>query len=981
MACYHFCLKVDRKPDKTAISAATHADYINRDGSFANIDFQRELKAQTFSGCVLVPAHRLRLHKTADKAPKYLYRSIYGSIMETSRGIEFTQEASTETKQIALALARHRYGEKLDLTGPLNEVVSLLHAGRDMDYPVEFSNPAINKNYLRLLEENHHGNSRADDRGRTGQSNSGEPAGGATQDLHLPHLEPTPRKRPSAKRASLRTLLQRNLDEIRRNAGMLLQADHAGSMEQPGAQCPATMRRDFRWGTRRKVDDIASRIWAQADGLTPASHHADYINRREAFATKGGCIYTQHHLPKWANNDPKTFFQAADKYERANGTRYREIEFALPKEISTAGQREIIDTFIQHHLADHYYAYAIHDKIGIMSNGEHNTHVHIMFSEREIDEVEKTTERPPELFFHRSNRKHPERGGCPKAAKWIDKNRSRYLCEMRQDFAEIQNAVLEKYQIDERVDHRSLKKQYQEALKRGDIEAALLLDRLPEEHLGPNKTSNKKNAEVVSLMEYRAYKFQRSQLFKMIENLQHEHASEFAQEAKTVASEALLDQDIHSAGTSPGTIPKLAELQKAVQADYRTLAALEKVILTKENAYELAMEQVLSPAELAMLRAQKKLTHKLDELKKLRTQMLTREDSLADNGILDSLTDEILLTQEKLAKIKTKAITPAMGKQIAAIAQQLLKEDKPQQRKLWQLIQKLNGDTKLLKEELNQQIFRHIGMLHEGMADENFTAQDINIYLREEIHSLKFAIQRKSSELDSLKKRLITPARANLIAQSVYLKGAPKRLRLEMRQLQKEASRIAVATTEYKAAKANFDSLPKPKWYQSSKEYEAESARVASLATVLQERQKALADRQAHLQDQQLQLEAKCNTPEAKEQISRIAAKVLKKDQPNQAKAAKLEATLNQLQERLKDVTLMHQAIKDELTLTGPVRTHKEKTGGASARRRMEEYAQSRRASNLRMGGGLSISLGQRDQRDFEAMDEAEKAAQEELSM
>ena len=39
MASYHFTIKVDQKPDKTAISAATHADYINRDGSFQNIDF------------------------------------------------------------------------------------------------------------------------------------------------------------------------------------------------------------------------------------------------------------------------------------------------------------------------------------------------------------------------------------------------------------------------------------------------------------------------------------------------------------------------------------------------------------------------------------------------------------------------------------------------------------------------------------------------------------------------------------------------------------------------------------------------------------------------------------------------------------------------------------------------------------------------------------------------------------------------------
>lgn len=111
------------------------------------------------------------------------------------------------------------------------------------------------------------------------------------------------------------------MDEVSKNAGMLLQTDHASILEQPGTQRPDTMRRDFRWGTRRKIDHTAKLIWAQADGITPASHHTDYINRRDSFAAKGGCIYTSHHLPTWAST-PKEFFTAADEYERANGTRY-----------------------------------------------------------------------------------------------------------------------------------------------------------------------------------------------------------------------------------------------------------------------------------------------------------------------------------------------------------------------------------------------------------------------------------------------------------------------------------------------------------------------------------------------------------------------------------------------------------------------------------------------------------------------------------
>ena len=83
MASYHFTIKVDQKPDKTTISAATHADYINRDGSFQNIDFKQEIEAQILSGCILRPAHlSAKAYKPSplslprNKDAKFLYKSI-----------------------------------------------------------------------------------------------------------------------------------------------------------------------------------------------------------------------------------------------------------------------------------------------------------------------------------------------------------------------------------------------------------------------------------------------------------------------------------------------------------------------------------------------------------------------------------------------------------------------------------------------------------------------------------------------------------------------------------------------------------------------------------------------------------------------------------------------------------------------------------------------------------------------------------------
>ena len=154
-----------------------------------------------------------------------------------------------------------------------------------------------------------------------------------------------------------------------------------------------------------------------------ASSHVQYINRESIFKKRGGCLYTANHLPSWAEGDAKKFFQAADRYERVNGERYKEIVFSLPNELDLTENKKIVEEFVQKHLQDFYYAYAIHDKIGSMSNGERQPHAHIMFSTREIDEVERQQERPPERFFRQYNGKHPEKGGCKKSWKWKSADR------------------------------------------------------------------------------------------------------------------------------------------------------------------------------------------------------------------------------------------------------------------------------------------------------------------------------------------------------------------------------------------------------------------------------------------------------------------------------------------------------------------------------------------------------------------------------
>ena len=44
------------------------------------------------------------------------------------------------------------------------------------------------------------------------------------------------------------------------------------------------------------------------------------------------------NMPEWAEEDPRLYWEAADAHERANGRLFREVEFALPRELDEGGQ-------------------------------------------------------------------------------------------------------------------------------------------------------------------------------------------------------------------------------------------------------------------------------------------------------------------------------------------------------------------------------------------------------------------------------------------------------------------------------------------------------------------------------------------------------------------------------------------------------------------------------------------------------------------
>lgn len=212
-----------------------------------------------------------------------------------------------------------------------------------------------------------------------------------------------------------------------------------------------------------------------------ASEHSAYIAREGKYGrgekaedlVAKGCL----NLPDWANGAPLVFWRAADTYERVNGTAYREIEVALPNELTVEQNLELVHELIQSEFPGRTVQFAIHAPASSLRAVQH-THAHIMGSDRVLDAIE----RPQEQHFRRFNSADPACGGCRKDSG--GRSRTAMKEEMhasRAAWAEMQNAALLKYGHEAQVDHRS--------------NEARGLQRVPERYLGQVRISKMSSQE------------------------------------------------------------------------------------------------------------------------------------------------------------------------------------------------------------------------------------------------------------------------------------------------------------------------------------------------------------------------------------------------------------------------------------------------------------------------------------------------------
>ena len=226
-------------------------------------------------------------------------------------------------------------------------------------------------------------------------------------------------------------------------------------------------------------------VGSKSSGNSAAAKH-DYVTREGKYAERDDldpadrgevAHVVSRNMPSWAQDDARQYWDAADRHERANGRVYREVQFALPKELTERRQVALARLFARDLTGGERLPYTL----SVHRGGGRNPHAHLVISERANDGIE----RPTSQWFKRYNAQDPAAAGARKSRAMMPTD---WLRDTRASWAEKVNEALERGGLADRVDHRSLAVRAVEAYERGDFDAAARLSREPGVHLGPGAT-------------------------------------------------------------------------------------------------------------------------------------------------------------------------------------------------------------------------------------------------------------------------------------------------------------------------------------------------------------------------------------------------------------------------------------------------------------------------------------------------------------
>ena len=212
--------------------------------------------------------------------------------------------------------------------------------------------------------------------------------------------------------------------------------------------------------------------------------HDDRLGRTHDFTNKAGVVHSEVMLPDGADeawSDREKLWNDVEAAElRKDAQLAREIEFALPREMTQAQAIELARDFVKAEFVDRGMIADLNVHWDIGADGEAKPHTHVMLTMREIVVGED--------------------GNATFGAKVRDWNRTELLTHWREAWADHANQRMTELDIDARIDHRSLAAQgidLEPQLKIGAAASRMAGEGLSPERLAEHADIARSNGEKI----------------------------------------------------------------------------------------------------------------------------------------------------------------------------------------------------------------------------------------------------------------------------------------------------------------------------------------------------------------------------------------------------------------------------------------------------------------------------------------------------
>lgn len=632
--------------------------------------------------------------------------------------------------------------------------------------------------------------------------------------------------------------------------------------------------------------------------------HAEYINREKDFARQeflrkhGQCVYKANKLPKWAKGNPSEFFKSADIYGRKNKASYREFELALQEELTLEQNIEIINTILNNYeyFKDKYYAVAIHDKQAALDDNKQQIHCHSMVSDKMIDDIEKTNERPPEQFFKTYCRVNTDKGGA-KVDRYFSKDSfGKNLTHFRKYYCDVTNAIFRKYGIDKTIDYKSLKMQREEALRNGDYVRAEILNRPAEQYIGLVASYDKNDPAVQKLLEKRAYIAEITNLILAASETEKNIKDTILIDKINSSMKEANDVIDERCNTLESKVADISILKNDILFSLNQIKEISKDVLSFEEAKALAKYDLMTKDEKA-------LTNKLFNFSQKSMELQNKIASTDNIAAKQELNIELEKANKAISNLKVqlrpankKFTQPYWKAQVTKKVNHLLKENAPAKEQLELLQTQLNNKTV----QLRKFIVANVKNLPEA-----YSAKDVKVIIDNLIDNVKNNITIKQQEYKSLSARVISPQRAKEMAYNVATNHKYRELKEAKRLVAKEKINLE------QKAKPFINQLEYVQKFDDSSLLNQAKLQLQPYITKYQE----LNVKEQDIFTKFNELEAFINAPEQQEKIQSIIEGILTKNSPIKYQYDTLRGQISSLKTELKVLKNLSVGVNNQVCL------------------------------------------------------------------